>query len=455
MQGALNTYPDIARFVRSSVLIRVLTALLLSLYLAVTQSLVVGAMTVAIIAFFMTVELTVYRRNAARADQTSARRAMMLATAGVTTGFALPTLLIAAGLSLASGYIAAIYASAALIFQISGYGRTRTLALIATLPHGVGLVVAGSLISLNYITQGEVVMGVTLLLCAPVYCYMIVHLYHEITARDERLRAAAAAAKAQSRDANAHRIQAEAANIAKGNFLASMSHEIRTPMNGILGLADMLSDMDTDPEVKRCSQIIQTSAEGLMLILNDVLDFSKLEAGRIELDPQPFVIGETVDNVVSLIGARVDASRVVIKGHIAPDMPTTLIGDEGRIRQILLNLAGNASKFTHEGTIVIAVESFGLSPCGQIAGIRMSVTDTGIGIAPDDIDRMFDRFSQASTGTTRDYGGTGLGLAICRELVELMGGTIGAVSRLGAGSTFYFDVSLQVFEATEPARISA
>ncbi|MGB6229327.1 MAG: ATP-binding protein [Litorimonas sp.] len=442
MQGSGETYAHIHEFVASAVLIRTLTALLLCLYIGLTQSTVLGGMVLLLIGVCMAAEIRTYSHYAGRAGERKSRGRMMAATGAVTVAFALPTLLIASHVTVASGYIAAIYASAALIFQITGYGRTRKLALIATLPHGIGLVISGAVICFHYMQAGNVLMGATVMLCAPVYVYMIVQLHNEITGRDERLRAAAESAVAQSHESETHRMRAEAANIAKGNFLASMSHEIRTPMNGILGLADMLCQMDTDPDVKRSTRIIQTSAEALMVILNDILDFSKLDAGCMELDPAPFDIAATVDAVVSLIQTKLDPDCVTISHHIAPGMPKRLVGDDGRIRQILLNLVGNAAKFTHQGHISVRAEWFEPASPGAPVGVRVSVSDTGIGIDPAEIERIFERFSQASSGTTRAYDGTGLGLSICRELATLMGGRVGAVSAPGKGSTFYLDVLL-------------
>ncbi|HEY3240500.1 MAG TPA: response regulator, partial [Acidimicrobiia bacterium] len=264
---------------------------------------------------------------------------------------------------------------------------------------------------------------------------------HDITDRRQIQEALAAA-----------RDEALEASRLKSQFLATMSHEIRTPMNGVIGLTGLLLDTELDALQRQYAEGIGNAGEALLSIINDILDFSKIEAGKLELETVDFDLAQLVEEVAELLAEPARHKGVEVLASCDPELPNALSGDANRIRQVLLNLASNAVKFTAAGEVFVGarrhVEGDGLV-------IRFEVTDTGIGIGAEHRDRLFEPFSQADASTTRRFGGTGLGLAISRQLVEAMGGEIGLDSEPGRGSTFWFTVPLERLpEALAPQRVT-
>ncbi len=253
------------------------------------------------------------------------------------------------------------------------------------------------------------------------------------------------------------RDDARVADRAKSEFLANMSHEIRTPMNGVMGMAELLARTELDAKQKMFTDVIVKSGSALLTIINDILDFSKIGAGQMEIDPEPFSISEAVNDVAALVSSNINEENMELMVRIDPKLPQMLVGDAGRVRQIITNIVGNAVKFTEHGHVYMNVELVDSidgepDPTKEVR-VRISVKDTGIGISDENLEQIFEQFSQVDASATRKFEGTGLGLSIASSLTDLMGGEIHVESKLGAGSIFRIDIPFEVHGKQQAAVI--
>ncbi len=255
------------------------------------------------------------------------------------------------------------------------------------------------------------------------------------TLSDITAEAGAEAAMAEARD------EATAASRLKSDFLANMSHEIRTPMNGVIGLTELLLDTELDDQQRHFAETLSKSGDALMIVINGILDFAKIEKGKLEVEDIEFSTQSIVNEVVALLAPSAQTKGLKLMAVLEESVPEVVSGDPSRLRQVLTNLTGNAIKFTHEGEVVIRVKAIQGSASESL--LRFELSDTGVGIEADKQAMIFEPFTQADTSTTREYGGTGLGLAISTQLVALMGGEVGVSSQVGEGSTFWFTVLVQ------------
>src|SRR6185436_19472183 len=271
--------------------------------------------------------------------------------------------------------------------------------------------------------------------------------HRRVTARLAISEEAAKRAEGVMREA---RDLAERVARARSSFLANMSHEIRTPMNAVLGFVELILDTELSPEQRRALELVRSSSEALLMILNDILDYSKIEAEHLEIESIPFDLSKVVHATASLLAVRAREKHLELLADVAPDVPRSVRGDPTRLRQVLMNLIGNAIKFTEEGEVVVVVSV----PAGATNGdarIHFAVRDTGIGIAPEHLATVFQEFTQADSTMTRRYGGTGLGLAISKRLVQLMGGQLEVASEVDKGSEFSFTLPFPVEAASPPS----
>lgn len=401
-------------------------------------------------------EAYAFKRFSTRLSSRRAEAHMLIAVFANMVVTVAPIIIFIAQKKLGLDIIAGLYASATTLFLVIIFGRYGLLLIAALTPCAIAILIATAILADHYMQQGEVFLAIGMI--ALPLCFSMVGLLPHLTLqhRDRQLETLVEealkqrelaetqkeAAEQQRREAQKAKRAADRANAAKSDFLASINHEIRTPMNGIIGMNELMMESGLTDTQKQFSRIIQTSGENLLAIINDILDFAKLEAREVSLHPEWLNVREIIQTVATLVSAKIGPNKVHIEYWVDPTIPDRLYADAVRLRQVLTILAGNAVKFTKQGYVRLVVRAKpDMSGSPQVR-LSFSVEDTGIGIAPEKVADMFESFSQADTGTTRNYGGTGLGLAICKELVTLLCGHISATSQPGVGSNFTFEIPL-------------